>query len=123
MKAINVSHVTKRICLAALLLILHGSANGAQANFSQNNRAETGHRYDQRAGQGSVYSDKGRPERPPQEAIEACSGKNKGDKVEFETPRGDLVSGTCVVHGDLVFAVPEKGPPNQKGGARQQRRN
>jgi hypothetical protein len=30
-----------------------------------------------------------------------------GDKVEFETPRGDIVSGTCVKKGDLIFAVPE----------------
>jgi hypothetical protein len=30
-----------------------------------------------------------------------------GEKVEFKKPHGDIVSGTCVKNGDLIFAVPE----------------
>ena len=38
-----------------------------------------------------------------------------GDKVEFETPRGDIVSGTCVKKGDFIFAIPEGGQqPHQE---------
>jgi len=43
-----------------------------------------------------------------------------GDKVEFETPHGDIVSGTCVKKGDLIFAIPERGHQSLRGGMQQQ---
>jgi hypothetical protein len=55
--------------------------------------------------------DANRTPHPPREAIEACSTKSAGDKVEFETPRGDIISGTCTKMNELLFAVPEGGPP------------
>lgn len=44
---------------------------------------------------------------PPPEAIEACVDKAEGDKVSFETPRGDTVEGTCQVMDDTLVAMPE----------------
>jgi hypothetical protein len=48
---------------------------------------------------------------PPPEAIEACEGKNAGDSVRFETPRGHIITGTCEERDGLFFAIPEGGPP------------
>jgi len=46
---------------------------------------------------------------PPQEAIDACDGKDDGDTVTFETRDGKSVSGTCKdIYGQMV-AVPENG--------------
>lgn len=51
--------------------------------------------------------DGGRPPGPPQEAIDACSGKTAGDTVEFNGPRGETMQGICRdMHGQLV-AVPK----------------
>ena len=53
---------------------------------------------------------------PPQEAIDACAGLREGDAVQFTTPRGDTVSGTCrQIRGQLV-AVPEGGPSGGRMG-------
>lgn len=50
----------------------------------------------------------GPPPGPPPEAIQACEGKSSGDTVQFQTPRGDTISGTCrEMQGQLV-AVPQK---------------
>lgn len=45
----------------------------------------------------------GRPPGPPPEAFKACEGKNPGDTVQIQTPRGDTISGTC-----RLVAVPQK---------------
>jgi Spy/CpxP family protein refolding chaperone len=53
---------------------------------------------------------------PPQEAIDACAGFREGDSVQFTSPRGDAVSGTCQqIRGKLV-AVPKEGPPGGPTG-------
>lgn len=53
---------------------------------------------------------------PPQEAIDACAGLREGDAVQFTTPRGDAVSGTCrQIRGQMV-AVPEGGPSGGRMG-------
>lgn len=58
----------------------------------------------------------GKAKGPPQEAIDACSGKSEGDAVRFTTPRGKTVSGTCRdVRGKLI-AVPEGGFPGRHRG-------
>lgn len=50
---------------------------------------------------------------PPQEAIQACSGRQAGDSVSFRTPHGHTVEGTCRnMRGQLV-AVPAGGPPGR----------
>lgn len=50
------------------------------------------------------------PHRPPQEAFEACEGKNEGDMASLTTPQGDTVNGTCqMIEGELVL-VPENAP-------------
>jgi len=52
---------------------------------------------------------------PPQEAVDACSGKREGEVVRFNTPFGDNVSGVCrEIRGKLI-AVPEGGPPGPPG--------
>ena len=53
---------------------------------------------------------------PTQEAIDACAGLPEGDAVQFTTPRGDAVSGTCrQIRGQMV-AVPEGGPSGGRMG-------
>ena len=44
---------------------------------------------------------------PPQAAIEACSGMNAGDVVEFTNRRNEAISGTCQGEDGQMFAVPE----------------
>ena len=44
---------------------------------------------------------------PPQAAIEACSGMNAGDVVEFTNRRNDTIAGTCQERDGRMFAVPE----------------
>ncbi len=56
----------------------------------------------------------GRRPGPPPEAYTACEGKSPGDKAEFESPRGDTVTGTCVQQGDRLFLRPDN-PPKRRG--------
>lgn len=49
---------------------------------------------------------------PPPEAIEVCAGLNTGEVCSFESPRGDLILGTCeTTRSGEVACVPEGGPP------------
>ena len=50
------------------------------------------------------------PHTPPEEAIEACEGKNEGDTAEFVNERGDTVTGTCEQHGDQLVLRPDRMP-------------
>ncbi len=55
----------------------------------------------------------GRPQGPPPEAIEACSGLAEGDACSFSGPRGN-VEGTCIVpprDEETLACAPEGGPP------------
>ena len=102
-------------CLAVFFLAL--------PIFGDEGAPNSGHRYDQQSSGQNNNSPEGRQRRePPQEAINACDGKNAGDKVEFETPRGETVTGTCVNNGDLIFAIPEGGHQSPRGGNQQQKR-
>lgn len=56
-----------------------------------------------------------RHRRPPQEAFTACKGQKEGAAVSIVTPRGDKVSGTCVKHGEDIFARPDQPPPDMGG--------
>ena len=47
---------------------------------------------------------------PPPEAYTACEGKSAGDKAEFESPRGDTVTGTCVQDGERLVLRPDHHP-------------
>jgi hypothetical protein len=57
-------------------------------------------------------SDSGRPSggrgKPPQEAFDACKGKEEGTAVEVTTPRGTLKATCKSIQGQLV-AVPANG--------------
>ena len=58
--------------------------------------------------------DRGRPQGPPPEAIQACADLSQGDACSFTGRRDDVVSGTCIVlpSGDEGLAcAPEGGPP------------
>ena len=83
------------IVLLALLIAIYASGNGAWAQ-------DRG----------------GRRHGPPPEAYTACEGKSAGDKAEFESPRGDTVTGTCVQKGDRLVLHPDN--PPQRGGRRGQ---
>lgn len=43
---------------------------------------------------------------PPPEAIEACESLQEGDKVSFETPRGDTLEAQCLIVDEVLVAVP-----------------
>ncbi len=67
------------------------------------------------SGSGAFAQDRGgRRQGPPPEAYAACEGKSAGDKAEFERPRGDTVTGTCVQQGDRLFLRPDN-PPERRG--------
>lgn len=62
--------------------------------------------------------DRGRPQGPPPEAIEACSGLSEGDACSFSGRRDDVVEGLCMVsrRGDEgLVCTPEGGPPHERG--------
>jgi hypothetical protein len=48
---------------------------------------------------------------PPQEAIDACEGKDVGDDCQFESEQGDTVTGTCKMIEDFLACAPEGPPP------------
>jgi len=56
----------------------------------------------------------GRHHGPPPEAYTACEGKSAGDTAEFESPRGDTVTGTCEQEGDRLVLRPDN-PPDRGG--------
>jgi hypothetical protein len=116
MKTKKISMVFALTCLAVFFL--------AFPIFGDEDSPSTGHRYDQQESRQKSNSPEGGGQRrePPQEAINACDGKSAGDKVEFETPRGETVTGTCVNNGELTFAIPEGGHQPPRGGNQQQKR-
>lgn len=58
----------------------------------------------------------GRHQGPPPEAYTACEGKSEGDTAEFESPHGDIVTGTCEQEGDRMVLRPDNPPPRHRGG-------
>lgn len=62
----------------------------------------------------------GRPQGPPQAAIDACQGKKAGDAVQFQSRRGGMLQATCQEQGGQLVAVPEGGRrgPGGSGGGR-----
>lgn len=63
---------------------------------------------------GAQAADRGQPQpgqgQPPQEAIDACSGKNAGDTCEMTSPRGDKIAGTCEKVSDQLACKPKDQP-------------
>jgi hypothetical protein len=57
----------------------------------------------------------GGPGVPPPEAVAACKGQHEGAAVEFLTPNGELIHGTCKQLGGVLAAVPA-GDIDEKGG-------
>ena len=65
-------------------------------------------------GDGAFAQQKGRRHQgPPPEAYTACEGKSEGDTAEFESPRGDTVTGTCEMEGDRLVLRPDN-PPDDR---------
>lgn len=56
--------------------------------------------------------------KPPQEAFDACTGANANDQCSVTTPRGDLLSGMCLVppQRDQLVCVPDD---HRQGGGRE----
>lgn len=59
---------------------------------------------------------RGQRQGPPAEAFTACEGKSEGDTSFFESPRGDMVTGTCVQdrNGDQMVLRPDNPPDHDK---------
>ncbi len=53
---------------------------------------------------------------PPQEAFDACEGKNDGDTASFVSPRGDTVNGTCKTRENMTFLIPDDHPGGGQNG-------
>lgn len=49
-------------------------------------------------------------DRPPQEALDACTGQSQGATCQMTTPHGQL-SGSCALIQQQLACVPEGGPP------------
>ena len=49
-----------------------------------------------------------RPGRPPQEAIDACVGKQEGDSCQFKMPDGRIIRGTCRRLNGVLVCVPDR---------------
>jgi len=62
----------------------------------------------------------GRHQGPPPEAYAACEGKSAGDTAQFESPRGDIITGTCVQQGDRMVLRPDNPPPGHRGKGNEQ---
>ncbi len=52
-----------------------------------------------------------RPHGPPPEALEACKDKKSGEACQFNSPRGDSVSGICSAPQDKPLACKPERPP------------
>lgn len=57
------------------------------------------------------------PRKPPQEAIDACSGHNAGDVCSFTGRRGTM-EGTCFAPADRPLACRPTNAPEGKPGER-----
>lgn len=68
---------------------------------------------------GWAFGDGGRDRgpKPPPEAIEACRGKEEGDRVEFKGHDDHMMKAVCRKHHGLLVAVPEHGPRRPSGDA------
>jgi hypothetical protein len=56
-----------------------------------------------------------RPQGPPPEAYTACEGKQIGEAVLIETPRGETIEAVCEQRGDRLCARPLNPPPPPAG--------
>ncbi|MEW5837324.1 MAG: hypothetical protein AB1717_00615 [Pseudomonadota bacterium] len=52
-----------------------------------------------------------RPHGPPPEALDACKDKQSGDACQFNSPRGDSMSGVCYAPQDKPLACKPERPP------------
>ncbi|MEO0323132.1 MAG: hypothetical protein AAF447_09260, partial [Myxococcota bacterium] len=58
------------------------------------------------------------PPPPPPEAFAACENQEEGSLCAVETPRGEVLEGTCQVpRGERLVCVPENAPPPPRRGA------
>ena len=55
---------------------------------------------------------------PPPEAYTACECKEAGDTAQFESPHGDIVTGSCEMEGDRLVLRPDHPPQNASGDSR-----
>jgi hypothetical protein len=51
--------------------------------------------------------------RPPQEAIDACSGRTRGADCAFVAPNGTRIKGTCGPVQEQLACIPSGGPPKR----------
>ena len=66
-------------------------------------------------------NDRGRPQGPPPEAIDACANLSEGDSCSFTGRRDDTVEGTCMrppEGGDELACAPEGGAPEERARPR-----
>jgi hypothetical protein len=71
------------------------------------------------AAAGTTQEPPARKEQPhhglPPEAYRACEGKEAGEAVIIETPRGDEIEAVCRYVDDRLVAKPLIGPPPMPG--------
>lgn len=52
---------------------------------------------------------------PPPEAYTACENKTDGDTAQFESPRGETVTGTCEQEGEKMVLRPDRNKRRGRG--------
>jgi len=70
-------------------------------------------------GEGANVPHKKKRRGPPEEAIAACESVSEGEACSFESPRGDVIQGSCeITRANVAACVPEGGrpPPHRPGG-------
>lgn len=72
-----------------------------------------------RGGKGMGGSNRGgqgnRRKGPPPEAYTACENKADGDTAQFESPRGETVTGTCEQDGEKLVLRPDRNNRRSRG--------
>jgi hypothetical protein len=100
------SHM-KKISLIICLLFLLGGVVYVSPGYAQ----------DSNAPQDKFAS--GQRHAPPPEAYAACQNKKSGDNASFVNPRGETITGTCLMDGNQLVLRPDRGQGNQSGGRNQ----
>lgn len=59
-------------------------------------------------GHGRMQGQSQRPQRPPQEAFDACAAKSAGESITFTGRRGESITATCQLLDGQLVAVPDR---------------
>lgn len=110
----KMSHkMAMRLTLFSSAAVLAALIFTSQASYAYNEPQTDEQSNDQPAEQSSKRRG------PPPIAFTVCEGKSEGDKSQFETRRGKMLTGTCEdLDGKLVLRPDQRRNKNQRKGER-----